>query len=232
MEVRRNRTKRGLEIEVDNCFPAPFKDLKLEISASPNAWKTLRYLYVEKTEVFLETIYRKFILPGFYESIVKPPRGIHSKRWDFNQKIKGTAPYTYSLVDYCLGKQEEDWPMTFKQIVKEYENQGLISRSHYGKKLKPKAYELTAFILEKAYGGERKKFGPKSEPLTLRGYDFKKIYINPKRSRELLKLCRESIEKFLDGDSKGLPENLEFIPKYPHSPLYSLFILQERSSPK
>ena len=119
--------------------------------------------------------------------------------------------------------------MTFKEVVKEYENEELELPSRYGKKLRVKAYELTAFILEKRYGGEREKLDPKSKPLTLLGYDFTKIYISPKENRELLKLCRESIEKFLDDESKGLPQDLEFIPKDPHAPLYSLFIQQERS---
>lgn len=232
MPPKRKRTKRGLEIEVDGSFLSPFGNVKLAISASPDDWKALRNLYVENPELLLESLYQKFLRPEFYESVVKPPRGIHSKRWNFNQKIKETAPFTYSLVDYCLGKKQEDWPMTFKEVVKEYEAEELGSPSYYGKKLRVKAYELTAFILEKAYGKERERLDPKSAPLTQGGYDFKKIYISPKENRELLKLCRESIEKFPDDDSKGLPQDLEFIPKDPHAPLYSLFIQQKRSSAK
>lgn len=197
------RTKSGIVFLVDDNLN---KQIRLEVSASKESWKALRHFFIDNKDQFNETFYRKFILPGFLNSTAKLPRGVHSKTWEFDQKIGMAAPCVFSVIDYCLKVDKQ--PDSMKKLLQRFKAEAL-HYSHSGKPLRPNALGLTAYLLEKAYGQERARIKRKSESWTIALDTFSRSYLTP--NRRLIKIYQEHIETFLDHPTDGLPQKIDLL---------------------
>lgn len=99
--------------------------------------------------------YLFFAKPAFEYLHLTRGRGIHSGREEFMLKMRLGIPVIYSWVYLWLREDEQFWPDSLKQIVRDMKKE----RKYNGRRMKPKALEVTAYIMEKQFRHERRKQG-------------------------------------------------------------------------
>jgi hypothetical protein len=171
MKIIQRNKKSPLTI-VEN-FPFPFEKIELKISGSPDAWYRFYALSV-KPEELGNFIYVNFIAPAVRRLASERPRGCYKFKAEFIRRIKRLSAYNYCFFEYWLKKRDEERPDPIRKVLKEFEKSG--SYSHYGEKLKPKAHEITAYIMERDFGNERKTYKIPN-PWTDDPDNFRRTYI-------------------------------------------------------
>ncbi len=155
IKTRSKRAKDSDLLSAEGTFlllPSPHKNLSIEISASPDAWRTLYIM--------------SFVNPGDIVNIIRNPskaaydhislesgRGIDRSEEDFVNKVKRYAAYVYCWALYWLKKPQDEWPEPLKKIVNK------MGKSAYHKSQKtPQPQRVTAYIMERDFGKERKRY--------------------------------------------------------------------------
>jgi hypothetical protein len=157
MKIKYGRTKKDLTLE--HIFPPPFEQYKLKISALPEAWEALYILYYMKPE-YVEGLIFHFAMTAYKELHRKRGRGVQSGREDFMHRMKWYTAYIYHWVNYWFKKSPKEWPNSLRKIIKEGGNQ-LESFTYLGKEKRLRTDSVTAYIMEKRFGKERKRQGLK-----------------------------------------------------------------------
>ena len=127
-------------------FPVPHKDFTLEISASPDTWRTLYIMSFVKPEDIVSII-RNLSKATFDYISAKPGRE------DFVDKIKRYAAYVYCWTEYWLKKPQDEWPESLKELVRK-----LGKSAYHRRKERPEPGRVTAHIMEMDFGKEREKY--------------------------------------------------------------------------
>ena len=146
IKTRWKRTKGTRLLSARGNFlriPSPREDLTLEISASPDTWRTLYIMSFAKPEDIVSMI-RNLSKTTFDYISGKPGRE------DFLDKMKRYGAYVYCWAEYWLKKPQDEWPESLKEIAKR-----LSKYSDHGRRERPKAPRVTAYIMEMDYGKER-----------------------------------------------------------------------------
>ena len=223
MKVKKPRTKKSPFL-IEETFPPPHENVKLIIIGHPEDLSDLGGDFNENPEALGNLFLNHFIGRGLWEIIARfgignPPRGVHKKTWEFTQKMKIRAPYTFAFIDYWLNRPQEKWPRSIKKIVSEFEEKMASYSPLSGKKKRPKVHEVTAYIMEREYGKERRKCKPKSNPWTDDPEGFKKTYIsnNPFMNWVKMKL------KDLEEAGNELPHTLPITSEKPSEVIHTLF---------
>lgn len=182
---QRNKKSNKSTLTVTERFPFPFESIPLKISGMPDAWFRL-YALSAKPEELGKFIYVHFVAPALRHLVVKRPRGPHKSKAQFINRIKNISAYDYCLFEHWLKRPEEEWPRTIRKVIRDFEERE-ASYSHSGQTLKPKAHEITAYIMEKKFGRKRKAHKIQN-PWTDDPQSFKKIYIS-KELRKYYRVC-------------------------------------------
>jgi hypothetical protein len=156
IKTRWKRTKGTRLLSAEGTFlplPRPREDLTLEISASPDTWRTLYIMSFAKPGDIVSII--RNLSKATYDYIsVKPGRGIDRGREDFIDKAKRYAAYVYCWTEYWLKKPQDEWPEPLRELVRK-----LGEYAYHGRKERPKPRRVTAYIMERDFGKEREKYG-------------------------------------------------------------------------
>lgn len=149
------RTKKD-PIKVDGYIDA--QCIPLKIIASSEAWKEMRTFYLEKPDLFAWDVYSQFIEPvvGVFGNRVyeKKLRGKHKGSSSFVDEIKMSACWLNAFLSYWSKKQQKEYPECIRFIMIDKDSKMEFIKP--SGKFKPIA--LTAYILEKIYGKEMKKY--------------------------------------------------------------------------
>lgn len=196
MKVKKSRTKKSPFL-IEETFPPPHENVKLIIIGSLDDLNDLGGDYSENPEELGKLFLNHFIGGGVWGIINRfgfgnPPRGVHKRIWEFTQKMKIRAPYTFGLIDYWLKRPQEKWPEPIKKVIKAFEVFSIVPRS--GKRKKPKAHEVTAYIMERDFGKEREKNNPSSNLWTDDPDGFKKTYISRSHFTNWMKIKLKDLE--------------------------------------
>jgi len=100
------------------------------------------------------SIIRNLSKATFDYMTVKPRKEGYGDREDFIDKVKRYSAYVYCWTRYWLKKPEDIWPEPLKELVRRmgrYPDRGRREGS--------KSRIITAYIMERDFGKERKKFG-------------------------------------------------------------------------
>ena len=198
MKVVKPRTKK-FPYQIEESFPPPHENIKLIIIANDDDLTRLGTDYQENPEKLGELLLNHFIAPGVWEIINRfgmgaPPRGIHKTTSAFIQKMRICAPYTFFLIDHWLKRPQEKWPRSIKKVIGEFDQKKPSNLSRSGKRKKPRAHEVTAYLMEKAFGKEREENNPASSPWTKDPDGFKKTYILRSNLTKGIKLKLKDLE--------------------------------------
>jgi hypothetical protein len=223
MKVIKPRAKK-FPYRIEETFPPPHENVKLIIIANSDDLLNLGTDYQENPEKLGELLLNHFIANGLWEitdrfGTGKPPRGVHKQTWQFTQKMKIRAPYTFGLIDYWLKRPQEKWPKPIKKVIKEFEDEMSSFAPRSGKRKKPKAHEVTSYIMERHFGKEREKNNPASNPWTEDPYAFKKTYISHSHFMNWVKMKLDDLEKA----GIKLPHELPITSEKPSDVILSLF---------
>jgi len=172
---QRNKKSNKSTLTVTERFPFPFESIPLKISGRPEAWYRL-YALSAKPQEFGNFIYVNFVAPALRHLVVKRPRGPHKSNAQFINRIKNISGYNYCLIEYWLKQPNEEWPKPIRNVIRDFEKKG-ASYSHSGQRLKLKAHEITAYIMEKRFGKKRKTYKILN-PWTDDPENFRRIYIS------------------------------------------------------
>ena len=124
----------------------PGEDFTLEISASPDIWRTL-YIMSFSNPGDIVSIIRNLSKATFDSISAKPGRE------DFVDKIKRYAAYVYCWAEYWLNKPQDEWPESLKELIRKFGKY-----AYRGRKERPESRRLTAYIMEMDFGKEREKY--------------------------------------------------------------------------
>src|SRR5512136_1151526 len=127
-------------------LPSPREDLTLEISASPDTWRTLYIMSFAKPEDIVSMI-RNLSKATFDYVSAKPGRD------DFVDKMKRYTAYVYCWVEYWLKKPQDEWPDPLKELVRQSSKY-----TYRGRRERSKPRRVTAYIMEMDFGKEREKY--------------------------------------------------------------------------
>ena len=148
------RTKKD-PIKVDGYIDA--QCIPLKIIATSEAWGEMRTFYLEKPGLFASDIYSQFIEPvvGVFgkRAYEKKLRGKHKGSASFVDEIKISACWLNAFLSYWSKKQQKEYPACIRFKIDKVDKSKIIKTSG---KFKPIA--LTAYILEKIYGKEMKRY--------------------------------------------------------------------------
>ena len=155
IKTRRKKTKDRDLLSAEGTFlslPPPYRNLSIEISASPDAWRTLYIMSFGKPGDIVNII--RDLSKAAYDNItVGSGRGITRSREDFVNKVKRYAAYVYCWAFYWLKKPQNEWPEPLKTIVTK------MGKSAYHRSQKgPQPQRVTAYIMERDFGKERKNY--------------------------------------------------------------------------
>ncbi len=147
LKTRWKRTKGdGILSTKGTSLPLPSlgEDLTLEISASPDTWRTLYIMSFTKPGDIVSII--RNLSKGTFDSIsAKPGRN------DFVDKVKRYAAYVYCWAEYWLKKPQDEWPESLRELVRKL-------GKHRGRKERPESQRVTAYIMEMDFGKERERY--------------------------------------------------------------------------
>jgi hypothetical protein len=149
IKTRWKRTKGTRLLSTKGTFlalPSPREGLTLEISASPDTWRTLYLMSFAKPEDIV-TMIRNLSKSNFDYISAKPGRE------DFLDKIKRYAAYVYCWAEYWLKKPQDEWPESLTELVRK-----LDKYAYCGGKESPESQRVTAYIMEMDFGKEREKY--------------------------------------------------------------------------
>ncbi len=187
IKTRWKRT-RGLDLLcAEGTFlplPSPHNNLSLDISASPDAWRTLYIMSFAKPETIVNII-RNLSKAAYDHISVGSGRDIDKSKKIFLNKVKRYAAYVYCWASHWLEKPQEEWPEPLKEIVKK------IDKSAYHRsERKPQPQRVTAYIMERDFGKERKQYHLKK--WTEHPEVFRRTFIlNNKYARFVKIMCRD-----------------------------------------
>ena len=198
---QRNKKSKKSTLTVTEGFPFPFESIPLKISGMPDAWFRL-YALSAKPEELGRFLYVQFVAPAVRHLVSNSPRGPHKFRAAFINKVKNLSAYNHALFEYWLKRPEEDWPKSIKKVIRDFEKEG-TSFSHFGQELKLKAYEITAYVMEKRFGKEREAYKILN-PWTDEAENFRRIYISKEGFREYYR-CFFRILESVVGRIPDLP---------------------------
>lgn len=203
---QRNKKSKKSTLTVTEGFPFPFESIPLKISGMPDAWYRLYALSAKPGELG-SFIYLHFVAPAVRHLVSNCPRGPHKFRAEFINKIKNLAGYNYSLLEYWLKRPEEEWPKPIRKVIRDFEKNE-ASYSHSGQKLKLKAHEITAYIMERRFGKRRKAYKIPN-PWTDDAENFRRIYISKDGFREYYRAFLRILKTVLGSipDLPLLPED-------------------------
>jgi hypothetical protein len=148
IKTRWKRSKGTRLLSTEGSFlplPSSRENLTLEISASPDTWRTLYIMSFVKPEDIVSMI-RNLSKTTF--DYISPKPG----REDFVDKMKRYAAYVYCWAEYWLKKPQHEWPEPLKQLVRQ-----LSKQTYHGRRERPKPPRVTAYIMEMDFGKEREK---------------------------------------------------------------------------
>ncbi len=169
-------------------------DIDLTISATPNEWIKLdRYIHdLKKMEPLKYDLYYSFIWPALEQCQRKK-----SEKQLFTDRLKFRAGYLYAFLSYWCKKPLKEWPEYLNKLITIAEKDGYAEyiktiRGRYDPK------ELTAYILEKVYGKDRRKYRIKSFE-NIDNFYITYIHDNKRPARQLktLKLLQPAEVKLL-----------------------------------
>ena len=149
VKTRWKRTKGVRILSAEGTFLAlrtPRKDLTLEISGSPDTWRTL-YIMSFANPGDMVSVIRNLSKAAFDDISAKPGRE------DFVDKIKRYAAYVYCWAEYWLNKPQDEWPESLKALVRK-----MGKYAYHGRKERPGPRRVTACIMEMDFGKERGKY--------------------------------------------------------------------------
>lgn len=191
--------KKGASVTVSGEFPIPHGTVKMKITADRASWERLFYLANGTPEYLGNLFYLHFAKNAFDHLNPTSSRGIHRGREEFMLKMRLGIPVVYSWVYLWLKEDEQLWPDSLKQIVRDMKKEG----EYYGRRTKPKALEITAYIMENQFRDERRKQGFKykwTDDLDT----FRKSFIS---KNEYVNYCKTSSQHTVDLKKSSL-ENL------------------------
>jgi hypothetical protein len=171
----RNKKSNESTLTITERFPFPFESIPLKISGMPDAWFRL-YALSAKPEELGRFVYVNFVAPAVRHLVSNRPRGPHKFRAAFINKIKHLSGYNYALIEYWLKRPEQERPKSIRKLIRDFEKTE-ASYSHSGQKLKLKAHEVTAYIMEKRFGKKREVYKIPN-PWTDDPENFRRIYIS------------------------------------------------------
>jgi len=148
IKTRWKRTKGTRLLSTEGTFlplPPAHEALTLEISASPDTWRTLYIMSFAKPEDIVSII-RNLSKATFDYISAKPGKE------DFVDKIKRYAAYVYCWTEYWLKKPQEEWPESLRGLVRK-----LGKYAYHRKKERPDPRRVTAHIMEMDFGKERER---------------------------------------------------------------------------
>ena len=155
----------------------------IAISTTQKGWIILSNLnYEEWLEIirdFINEAFERVEVKSFFRTL---PRGMHKGRKEFEEAVRRWATYTCHFVDNLLKDPSPEIKGFIKKLIKEFEKDPQnIEYSRKGKKKKPKAFKVAAFIMEKIFKGERRRHG--LAPWAGGADDFRRTYIDLRRLR-------------------------------------------------
>jgi hypothetical protein len=138
MKIKKPRYKNS-PLSIEETFPSPHENIKIIIIVHLDDLSDLAIDYYETPEELGKLFLNHSLDRAGYEILTrfgvgKPPRGVHKKTWEFTQKMKIRAPYTFGVVDYWLEKPREKWPRSVKKVINEFEDHIPTFTPHSGKK--------------------------------------------------------------------------------------------------
>jgi hypothetical protein len=210
---QRNKKSNKAPLAVTETFPFPFESIQLKISGTPDAWFRL-YALSAKPKELRSFLYVHFVAPAVRHLVVKRPRGAHKFRAEFINKIKNLSGYNYSLLEYWLKRPEEEWPKPIRKVIRDFEKNE-TSYSHSGQRLKLKAHEITAYIMEKRFGRQRKTYKIPN-PWTDDPESFRRTYISKDGFREYYRAFLRILKTVL-----GFIPDLPILPEDPGTAILS-----------
>lgn len=158
-------------------LPSTREGLTLEISASPETWRSLYIMSFARPEDIVSTI-RNLSKATFDYVSAKPGRE------DFIDRMKRYSAYVYCWAEYWLRKPQHEWPEPLKELVMQ-----LGKRTHRGKRERPEPRRVTAYVMEIDFGTEREKYHLRK--WTKDPEAFAKVFIsNNKYARFVKTICR------------------------------------------
>jgi hypothetical protein len=197
--VKVTQRKKGASVTVKGEFRVKrTKTVRMKITADPESWERLFYLANTCPEFLGNLIYLHFASPAFRRINSTPARGIHRGREEFMEKMRLGIPIVYSWVSLWLKENQQMWPDSLKKVVRDVIDNGEVA----GRKTKPSALEITAHIIEKHFGIERKKQGFKNK-WTDDTDTFRKNFVSKNNhyntsSQQSVNLKKESLKHLLE----------------------------------
>lgn len=164
-------------------FRTPRGTIRITISTPQRGWIILSNLnYEEWLKIirdFVGEAFGRIEVKSFYRDL---PRGMHKGRKEFEERVRRLASYTCYFVDYLLKNPSSEMKEFAGNLIREFEKDPHnIERSRKGKKKKPKAYKVTAFIMENIFKRERRRH--ELAPWARGADDFRRTYIDLRRLR-------------------------------------------------
>jgi len=149
VKTRWKRIKRGRVLSVEGTFlplSPPREDLTLEISGSPDTWRTLYIMSFGKPDDVVSII-RNLSKAAFDYISTEPGKE------DFVEKIKRYSAYVYCWAEYWLKKRQDEWPESLKELVRK-----MGKYAYQGREKGPEPRRVTAYVMEMDFGKERGKY--------------------------------------------------------------------------
>jgi len=154
-KTRWKRTKHLDLISAEGTFlrlPPPHKNLSLDISASPDAWRTLYIMSFAKPGETVNII--RDLSKAAYDHIsAGPGRSVDRNKEDFVNKVRRYAAYVYCWAYHWLKKPEDKWPEPLKEIITK-----MGKSAYHNNKTRPDPQRVTAFVMEMDFEKEREKY--------------------------------------------------------------------------
>lgn len=220
MRIKKGRYKKD-PFTIEATFPPPHENVKLKVIGHADALSSLATDYYENPEALGKLLLNRFLDPAIWEIFTEcsvGPRGIHAATWKFIQEMRIKAPYTFCLIDYWLKRPREKWPKPIKTVIEEFQ-QKPSKLTGAGKRKKPTALQVTAYIMERDFGREREENNPAASPWTKDPDGFKKTYIRQSHFTDWIKLQL----KELKASGIEISPTLSIITDKPWQIILSLF---------
>lgn len=202
-KVRVTQRKQGAFVTVKGKFPTPDGTVEMKITADPRSWERIFYLANREPEYLGNLFYLHFAKPAFNRLNSTPSRGVHRGREEFMVKMRLGIPIVYCWVYLWLRENEQSWPDSLKQIVRNMKTEGKFIGPN-GREMKPKPLQITAYIMENQFRVERRKQGFKHKwtddlDTFRKSFISKNKYVNYCKtpSQNTVNLKKESLENLL-----------------------------------